>query len=121
MSETATTPPAPAPAFPVVTEPTPPPTSTLLKLSGMLGVVACFTGLAVLLAGCAGRAWYALAPFIALAGGGGVLLALLAAAFQKRRIGEETHFLMALFVNALAIVGGLVEMALLKGWPLLPK
>jgi hypothetical protein len=95
--------------------------SPLLRLAGLIGLVACLSGFAVLLAGCAGLRWFALAPYIVVAGAAGLLLALLAAAVQRRRITEETHLLLALFANVISIIGGLLEMAVLKGWPLFPK
>jgi hypothetical protein len=78
------------------------------------------TGFAVLLAGCAGKEWFAAAPWIVYAGGAGLVLAFLAAAVQRRRITEETHLLLALFTNVISIVGGLLEMAVLERWKLFP-
>jgi crotonobetainyl-CoA:carnitine CoA-transferase CaiB-like acyl-CoA transferase len=122
MSDAATPvdPAAAAAPFTAAHEPIPP-TSPLLKAAGLIGLVACFLGLAVLLATCAGREWFVVSPFIVYAGAAGLVLALIAALAHRRRIGEDTHVLAAFFSNALAIFGGLLEMAILKGWPLLPK
>ena len=96
--------------------------SFLLRCAGILGFFACMTGFAVLFAGCAGmHRQFALAPYIIYAGAAGLVLAFLAAAIQRRRITEETHLLLALFTNIVSILGGLLEMAVLKGWELFPK
>jgi len=96
--------------------------SPLLRVAGLIGLVACLSGFAVLLAGCAGsyRA-FAVAPFIVFAGAAGLVLSFVAAGVQRRRITEETHLLLAFFVNVISILGGLLEMAVLRGWPLFPK
>jgi len=60
-------------------------------------------------------------PLRTAAGVLGLLLCLAGAFAQRRRIIEETHVLLALFTNVIAVVGGLLEMAVWKGWPLLPK
>jgi crotonobetainyl-CoA:carnitine CoA-transferase CaiB-like acyl-CoA transferase len=99
----------------------PGPTSPLLKLGGLIGLAACLAGLAVLIASCGGVLLFSAAPFIIGAGALGLAISLLAVLVQRRRIGEETHVLLALFVNVLSIAGGLMEMAVLKGWPLMPK
>ena len=96
--------------------------SPLLRLAGLIGMVACLFGFAVLLAGCAGFRWFAAAPYIVFAGAAGLALALVAAAVHRRRIAtEETHLLLAFFVNVVSILGGLLEMAVLNGWTLVPK
>ena len=95
-------------------------TSPLLRLAGMIGLAACVLGLVLLLAGCAGAKWFAASPVIILMGSAGLLISLLGALTQRRRISEETHVLLAVFTNVIAIIGGLIEMAVWKGWPLFP-
>src|SRR3954454_25030277 len=96
--------------------------SPLLRLSGLLGLVACLSGFLVLLAGCAGMNLFRAAPYILFAGAAGLVLGFVAAAVHRRRIAaEETHLLLAFFANVISILGGLLELAVLKGWPLLPK
>jgi hypothetical protein len=120
MSDLAPVPADPSPPLSPLEE-TAPLTSAVLRLGGLIGLIATLAGFAVLLAGCGGARWYALAPFIAAAGAAGLLISLVGATVQRRRIGEDTHVLIAFFANILAIAGGLLEMAVLKGWPLLPK
>jgi hypothetical protein len=100
---------------------TPRSTSPILQLGGLLGLGGTLAGLVILLAGCGGARWFAASVFVAGAGAVGFLLSLLGALAQRRRITEETHVLIAFFANFLAIAGGLLEMAVWKGWPLLPK
>lgn len=97
--------------------------SPLLRLAGFIGLVACLSGFAVLLAGCAGlHRQFALAPYIVFGGAAGLVLTLVAAAAHRRRIAaEETHLLLALFTSVMSILGGLLEMAVLSGWALMPK
>ena len=134
MSETPE-PPAPQPPDPIApagdphtTHPAPPAAaatvpvpsgSPLVRFGGVLGILACVIGLAIFLLACAGWDRAVTFSYIPPAlGVPGLLLAVLGAVVQKHRIGEDTHVLQALFTNSLGIVGGLLEMAVWRGWPI---
>ena len=53
---------------------------------------------------------------LALAGALGLLVVLLGAFTQKRRIGEDTHVLQGLFACLLSLIGGLLLMAAWQKW-----
>lgn len=95
------------------------PSSPLVRFGGLLGILGSFVALLVLAAGCAGFD-RALSGSVGAVGLGALGLAItLAGAFtQHRRIGEDTHVLQAIFACLLAVVGGLVEMALWMRWPI---
>ena len=48
----------------------------------------------------------------------GLLIVLIGALLQRRRIGEDTHVLQALFACIMSTVGGLLEMAIWLRWPI---
>ena len=100
------------------TEPTP--SSPLVRAGGLLGIVGTMLGLVVLVIGCAGYA-KAMAAGVVVAGFGvlGLLVVLIGALTQRRRIGEDTHVLQALFACVLSILGGVLEMAVHLKWPII--
>jgi hypothetical protein len=96
------------------------PSSPLVRTGGFLGILGCAAGLGVLLVGCAGYSKaLQLAPYIAGAGGLGLLIVLLGAFVQRRHIGEDTHVMQGLFACLMSIIGGVLEMALWLKWPIL--
>jgi hypothetical protein len=126
MSDPAPTSPDPQPvphASPVIASADAPRDggSPLLRLAGIIALTSVLGGFLILLAGCAGAQLFALSPIIVAGGALGLLLALLAATIQRHRITEETHLLLALFAGVISILGGLLEMAVWKGWALFPK
>ena len=97
----------------------PPPSSGMLRLGGALGIAACAVGLAVLLAACAGLNKAVVLSIIPVALSlPGLVISIAGAVFQQHQISEDTHVLHALFVNAAGLVGGLLEMAAWRNWPL---
>jgi hypothetical protein len=60
-----------------------------------------------------------ISQYIAMAGGGGAVLALFGGLLEHRRMREETHVLGALFVNVVAGLGGLLLWALYNGTKLM--
>lgn len=96
------------------------PSSPLVRIGGGFGILGMLLGFAVLLAGCAGfgKALVA-APISVGAGVLGLLLALIGALAHRRRIGEDTHVMQALFACLMSIAGGLIEMAIWLKWPIL--
>jgi hypothetical protein len=96
------------------------PSSPLVRVGGLFGIAGCALGLILFLVGCAGYAnslklSYGSAGLGAL----GLLVTLAGALFQKRRIGEDTHVLQALFACLMSLVGGVLLMAIWLKWPIL--
>ena len=96
------------------------PSSPLVRVGGLFGIAGCALGLILFLVGCAGYA-NALKLSSGCAGLGaiGLLVTLAGALFQKRRIGEDTHVLQALFACLMSLVGGVLLMAIWLKWPIL--
>jgi hypothetical protein len=96
------------------------PSSPFVRFGGLLGIIGCVLGLGILFVGCAGYS-VALkaAPGAIGLGALGIVIALLGALFQHRRIGEDTHVLQALFACLLAVLGGVLELAMYMKWPIL--
>jgi hypothetical protein len=91
--------------------------SGMLRLGGGLGIAACFVGLAVMVAACAGLNM-ALALSLVPVGlsSVGLIVSIVGAIFQKRLITEDTHVLHALFANMAGLIGGLIEMTAWRNW-----
>lgn len=107
----ATTPPAGLTAY-----------SPLVRLGGGLGIAGTLVGLAIMLAMCAGFGAASVLSLIPIGlGAVGLVIALIGSWTQKDRIAEDTHVLQALFVNAISIVGGVLEMAVWLNWELFAK
>ena len=94
------------------------PSSPLVRFGGLLGIAGSALGLVLLLVGCAGYA-KALALSVGSAGMGvvGLLVVLAGALTQRRRIGEDTHVMQALFACLMSLVGGVLLMAVWLKWP----
>ena len=96
-----------------------PPASGLVRLGGALGIAACCVGLVVLLAACMGMGMVLALSIIPVAlSVPGLVLSIWGAVFQKHQISEDTHVLHALFVNGVGLIGGVLEMAAWRNWPL---
>jgi hypothetical protein len=96
------------------------PSSPFVRFGGLLGIVGCLLGLGILLIGCAGySAALRAAPGAIGLGALGVVITLIGAFFQHRRIGEDTHVLQALFACLLSVIGGLLELAMHMKWAIL--
>ena len=100
----------------------PTPSSPLVRFGGLLGIVGSILGLIALLIACAGygRA-LAVSPASVGLGALGVLVALLGAFTQRRRIAEDTHVMQAVFAGLISVIGGLLEMAVWLRWPIFYK
>ena len=89
----------------------------LARLGGALGIAGACIGLLIFLVACAGFSGvmpFSLIPFgLGLVG---FVLAIVGGVIQKDVGMEDTHVLAAIFINIMAIVGGLVEMAAWRGW-----
>src|SRR5262249_49567218 len=116
---------APPPASPTVADlplisPVKVPSSPLVRFGGLLGILGCVLGLAVLFAGCAG---YSIAlkasPVCIGLGAVGILITLPGALFQRRNLGEDPHVLQALFACLLSVIGGALLLAMYMKWPIL--
>jgi len=98
----------------------PVPSSPLVRLGGLFGIAGTLVGLIVLVVGCAGYSKaMAIGPIVAGFGAVGLLIVLIGAFTQRRRIGEDTHVLQALFACLLSIIGGVLEMAVYMKWPII--
>src|SRR5687768_3854263 len=101
---------APTAADLPLTSTEPVPSSPLVRLGGLLGIAGTLTGLILLVVGCAGYSKaMAAGPIVAGVGGLGLLIVLIGAFTQHRRLGEDTHVLQALFACLLSIIGGVLE------------
>ena len=114
---------------------TPTPSSPLVRLGGLLGIVGSIIGLVALVAACAGAdrvlpgSWFperynhvmALGAVSVVLGALGLVVALLGAFTQRARIAEDTHVMQAAFAGLISVLGGLLEMAVWLRWPIFPK
>ena len=90
-------------------------TSPIASLGGLLGLTACFIGLAIFLAGCAGFGWgFKLAWLPLILAGAGLLLTVLGGIIRRGGV-EQTNLLASVLVNVFGIVGGIFEWAFANG------
>lgn len=93
---------------------------TLARVGGALGVAGCCVGLLLFLVACAGfDAAFVLSVIPLILGVVGLVLVCAGGFSRRSEEMAETHFVFALFLCFLAAVGGLVELALWRGWPIL--
>jgi hypothetical protein len=119
MGELNSTSPAPTVADLPVISSVKAPSSPFVRLGGLLGIAGTVVGLVVLVLGCAGIQKALMLSRIAVGlGAAGLLFTFVGALFQRRRLGEDTHVLQALFACVIAIGGGLLEMAAWLNWSL---
>lgn len=84
------------------------------QVAGVIGLLGCTAGLAVMLTACFGYSRIYSFPVLSVgywvmwAGVGGLVIGILGGIIEHRRMREETHVLGALFSNALAAIGGLL-------------
>lgn len=98
------------------------PSSPLLRLGGLLGIVGSAIGLLALVAACAGFGRVLAVSWVPVVLGlVGVVVALVGAFTQKRQISEDTHVMQAVFAGAISLIGGLLEMAVWLRWPIFYK
>ena len=96
--------------------------SSLLRLGGALGIAACCVGLAVLVLGCLGVGQAMALSIIPVAlSAPGLVISIVGAITQKRAITEDTSVLHALFVNLAGLIGGMLEMAVWREWPIFAR
>jgi hypothetical protein len=89
----------------------------LVRTGGALGIAGSLIGVAIFLTACGGfDAVFSFSPIPFAMGIVGLLLLILGAVRRGVTI-EDSHVLAALFINVMAIVGGLLEMAVWKRWP----
>lgn len=114
--------PAPTAADLPLADPGPISSSSLVRIGGLLGILGSVIGLIALVIACAGygRA-LAVSPGPVVLGALGVLVALLGAFTQRRRIAEDTHVMQAVFAGLISVIGGLLEMAVWLRWPIFYK
>lgn len=105
--------------YPVAATTLNPPASGLVRLGGALGIAACCVGLVVMVAACMGLSMALALSIIPVAlSVPGLVVSIWGAVFQKHQVSEETHVLHALFVNGVGLIGGLLEMAAWRSWPI---
>ena len=93
--------------------------SGMLRLGGALGIAACAVGLVIMIGACAGLNKALVMSIIPVAlSAPGLVISVVGAVFQKRLVTEDTHVLHALFANVAGLIGGLLEMAAWRGWPI---
>jgi hypothetical protein len=96
-------------------QPSSPRISPVAWLGALLGVVACFAGLVIFLAGCAGFGLAFKVSWLPLiAGGAGLLLTVVGGIIRRSGV-ENTNLLASLLVNVFGIVGGIFEWAFAHG------
>ena len=96
--------------------------SPLVRLGGGLGIAGTAVGLLIVLAMCAGFGRASVLSVIPVGlGAVGLVIALVGAVTQKDRISEDTHVLQALFVTAISVIGGVLEMAVWLNWELFSR
>lgn len=91
---------------------------SLVRLGGSLGVAASAVGLLIFVVGCFGfGAVFKVLPFVPLLlSVPGLVLSILGATIKRTPGDEDTHVMQALFVNAIGIIGALVELSVGLGW-----
>lgn len=83
----------------------------------MLGIGGCACGIAIFLAACTGQSGALAASPVPLAMGAlALVMTIVGGVLARDRIVETTHVLASIFTAVCAIVGGLVEMAVWRGW-----
>jgi hypothetical protein len=88
----------------------------LIFFGGVLGLGGCAVGLGVFLLGCLGFNWgFALWWAPILLGAVGMVATILGGMLRHGGV-EHTAIVAGLFCNLFALVGGLLECALWKGW-----
>jgi hypothetical protein len=95
------------------------PSSPPVRFGGAIGIAGSMIGLVILLIGCGGYSKVlAFSVVPAAMGVFGLLIVLVGAIAQQKRLGEDTHVLQALFANLMSLVGGVLLMALWLKWPI---
>ena len=88
----------------------------LIRWAGVVGVVAACAGVAIFVLGCAGfDRGFALGWVPMVAGGLGLGMTVVGGVLRHGGV-EHTPIVAALFVNLFAVIGGLLECALWRGW-----
>jgi hypothetical protein len=97
--------------------------SPALKLGGALGVAACALDAAIFVASCAGfgaaMKGFPIVPL--LLGAGGMVMTIVGLNGRNDPPLEGPDVLGPLFINALGLLGALVEMALWLSWTTFPR
>jgi hypothetical protein len=92
----------------------------LAKIGGGIGIAASCIGLAIFLAACAGASAVFYLSFIPLLLGLIGLIITVAGGLLKKNHGmEDTQVLAAIFICVFGIIGGLLEVAVWQGWPII--
>src|SRR4051812_6927794 len=100
-----------------MTQPSSSRTTPLAHLGGGLGIAACFIGLAIFMAACAGFSAVFMLSVISLGMSAiGLVLSILGPTMQKHAHVEDSAVFAALFLNVLGIVGSLLLMSAWLGW-----
>lgn len=89
---------------------------SLTRLGGSLGIAACCIGLAIFVIACFGFGQAFSFSFLPLLISLGGLVLTVAGGILKHGGTEETGVLAGLFLNFMAILGSLFEMAVCYGW-----
>jgi hypothetical protein len=93
--------------------------TSLVQIGGALGIAACIIGMAIFLTACAGfNAAFTLSLIPLALAGPGLVITIVGGFVQKDIQIEDTAAISAMFVTIAGILGGLVEVAVWRGWPI---
>jgi hypothetical protein len=99
----------------------PHPQQGLIRVSGAVGIAACIIGLLIFFAACFGfQAIFPLSILPLLMGAVGLVIAIVAGFMYKNLTVQDMGMLAALFINLMGLIGGVVLVAVWRGWTVLP-
>lgn len=94
--------------------------ATFIRAGGSLGIAGCCIGLAVFLMGCAGfDAAFWFSPIPVAMGMIGFAMIAIEALRQRGQAIADMQILAAFFVTIISFLGGLLEMAAWRHWPIM--
>jgi hypothetical protein len=94
----------------------------MTRLGGSLGFAASMVGLAIFFAACAGfDGAFKFSAIPVLLAGVGLTIAIVGGWMEWPRLSEDTSVLAAIFVCAIGLLGGLLEMAMWLNWAMFSK
>jgi hypothetical protein len=96
--------------------------TSLVQIGGSLGIAACIIGLAIFLTACAGfNAAFTLSLIPLALALPGLIITIVGGFTQKDMPIEDTAAIAAMFVTIAGTIGGLLEVAVWRGWPIFAR